>query len=88
MSFSYVIIYVITNTMGKLKIRQVGNSLGVILPAEILSKLRATEGDEVFVTETPNGVEFSLYNPDVAKQLEVAEAVMKENKEVLKKLAE
>jgi len=73
--------------MTKLKIRPVGNSLGVILPNEILEKLHCGEGDELFVTEGENGIELSPYNPELARQLELAEEVMRENRDVLRRLA-
>lgn len=73
--------------MTKLKIRSVGNSYGVILPAELLEKLRCGVGDELFVTDSPNGIELSPYNPELEKQLEVAEEIMRENRDVLRRLA-
>ena len=85
---SCVIIDVITKgRMTKLKIRSVGNSFGVILPAELLEKLRCGEGDELFVTDSPNGVELSPYNPELEKQLDIAEEIMRENRDVLRRLA-
>ena len=73
--------------MNKLKIRQIGNSFGVILPSEVLEKLRSKDGDELFVSESPNGVELSPYDPELEKQLSVAEEVMRENRDVLRKLS-
>jgi len=73
--------------MLKLKIRPVGNSLGVILPSELLEKLRSSEGDELFLNESANGFELSPFNPETAKQLELAEEVMRENRDVLRRLA-
>ena len=73
--------------MTKLKIRSVGNSFGVILPAELLEKLRCGEGDELFVTDSPNGVELSPYTPELEKQLDIAEEIMRENRDVLRRLA-
>ena len=73
--------------MKKLKVRAVGNSLGLILPAELLERLHCGEGDELYVSEGPNGIELSPYNPEVEKQLAVAEEVMRENREVLRRLA-
>lgn len=71
-----------------LKITAIGNSFGVILPKDILDKLRATKGDSLLVMETRNGVELSRYNAEVARQLEIAEKVMREDRDVLRKLAE
>jgi len=72
----------------KLKVTTVGNSTGVILPKELLEKLRIAKGDSLYVTETPRGVELSAYDEDFAAQMEVAEAVMREDRDVLRKLAE
>lgn len=71
-----------------LKLTTVGNSTGVILPKEILEKLRAKKGDSILVFETKNGIELSTYDPVVAKQMEIAERVMREDRDVLRKLAQ
>lgn len=71
-----------------LKITAIGNSFGVILPKDVLAKLRASKGDSVLVMETRNGVELSTYDAKVLKQMEIAENVMREDRDVLRKLAE
>jgi len=75
-------------SMGILKVTTVGNSVGVILPKEILERLRVTKGDSLYVIETKNGIELTSYNPEFAKQVEVAERVMREDRDALKKLAQ
>ncbi|MCA1589426.1 MAG: AbrB/MazE/SpoVT family DNA-binding domain-containing protein [Acidobacteria bacterium] len=72
----------------KLKVTTVGNSSGIILTKEMLGKLRVEKGDTIFVLETPNGLELTAYDPNVARQIEVAEKVMRKHRDVLKKLAE
>jgi len=72
----------------KLKVTTIGNSTGVILPREILEKLRVSKGDTLFAIETPKGIEITPYNPDVAEQLKLAEQVMREDRDALRKLAE
>ena len=74
--------------MLKLKVTTVGNSTGVILPKEILERLRVEKGDSLYVLETPNGVELTPYDPELAAQMTVAEQVMREDRDVLKKLSE
>jgi len=74
--------------MSTLKITTVGNSAGVVLPKEILQRLRVDKGDTLYVIETPGGIELTPYNPEFARQMEVAERVMREDRDVLKKLAE
>ena len=73
--------------MTNLKITTVGNSAGVILPKEVLAKLRVQKGDTLYTTETPNGIELSPYNPAFVEQMEAAENIMRKDRDVLKKLA-
>ncbi len=71
-----------------LKITTVGNSVGVILPKEVLSRLRVSKGDSVYVTETPKGIEITAYDERFVRQMEAGERVMKKHRDVLRKLAE
>jgi putative addiction module antidote len=71
-----------------LKLTTIGNSTGVVLPKEILSKLHVQRGDTLYAVETPGGIELTPYNPEFAEQMEAAEQVMREDRDVLKKLAE
>ena len=70
------------------KITTIGNSVGIILSKEVLAKLRVEKGDQVYITETPSGVELSAYRPDFAEKMEVAKRIMRENRDVLRLLAE
>ncbi len=72
----------------KLKVRKIGNSSGVIMNKEMLEKLRLEDGDFILAFETPNGFELTAFDPVVAKQMEVAEKVMREDRDVLRRLAE
>ena len=72
----------------KLKITAIGNSAGVILPKELLARLRVEKGDEIYALETPDGIRLTSYDPVFAAQMEVAERVMREDRAVLRKLAE
>jgi putative addiction module antidote len=74
--------------MGILKVTTVGNSVGVILPREILERLRVSKGDSLYVIETKQGIELTPYNPEFALQMEAAERVMREDRDALRKLAE
>lgn len=71
----------------KLKITAIGNSAGLILPRELLARLRVEKGDELFVVDTPDGIALTAYDPSRARELEVAERVMREDRNVLRKLA-
>lgn len=72
----------------KLKITTIGNSAGVILPKELLARLRLEKGDELYALETPGGIKLTTYDPQLAAQMEVAEKIMREDRQVLHKLAQ
>lgn len=72
----------------KLKITTIGNSAGVILPKELLARLRLEKGDDVYVLETPDGIRLTAYDPELAMQMEVAEQVMRNRRDLLRKLAQ
>ena len=71
-----------------LRLTGIGNSTGLILPREVLARLRVTKGDTLYLVETPTGFEVTPYNPEFARQMDVAERVMREDRDVLKKLGE
>ncbi len=70
-----------------LKIRKVGNSLGTTLPKEVLQKLRVSEGDSIFVTETPDGIHITAHNPDFEKAMEAYKKVSHKYRNALRELA-
>jgi putative addiction module antidote len=70
------------------KVTTIGNSAGIILSKEILERLRVSKGDILTVTETPDGVQLSTYEEKVARQLEISERIMKDNRNMLRKLAQ
>lgn len=74
--------------MSTLKLTTIGNSVGVVLPKDVLARLRVGKGDTLYAVETPNGVELTPYDPDFAAQMDAAEAIMREDRDLLKKLAE
>ena len=74
--------------MATVKLTTVGNSVGIVLPRELLARLRVNKGDTLYVIETPGGIELTPYQPDFARQMDLAEDIMRENRDVLKKLAE
>jgi putative addiction module antidote len=73
--------------MSALKLTQIGNSVGVILPKEVLARLKLEKGDTVFLTEHPNGIALSPNDPAFETQIEAARAVMKKRRAVLRELA-
>ena len=72
----------------KLKITTVGNSSGIILPKELLARLRLEKGDALYATELPDGIKLSPFDPKLATQMEAAERVMRRRRALLRKLAE
>ena len=72
----------------KLKITTIGNSAGVILPKELLARLRLEKGDELYALEIPDGLRLTVYDPELAAQMEVAEAVMRKERTLLRMLAD
>lgn len=72
---------------GKLKVRRIGNSLGVVLPKDVLAKLGAEEGAELTVVQTPNGVTLSMFDAEVAEQVEIGLDIMKRYRNALRELA-
>ncbi|MES0875142.1 AbrB/MazE/SpoVT family DNA-binding domain-containing protein [Sinimarinibacterium thermocellulolyticum] len=72
----------------KLRITTVGNSAGVVLPKELLARLRVEKGDTLYVTELPDGIKLQAYDPTFAQQMAVAEQIMREDRTVLRRLAD
>jgi putative addiction module antidote len=70
------------------KVTTIGNSVGIVLPKEVLNRLHVERGDVLYITDAPDGVRLSPYNDAFAQKLEALEQVMRENRDVLKKLAE
>ena len=71
-----------------LKITTIGNSVGIVLPREILERLRVKKGDTLYASETPNGIELTPFDEEFAEDMAIAEKVMHENRDLLRKLAE
>jgi len=70
------------------KITTVGNSAGIVLPKELLSHMNVEKGDTLYVTKTQDGILLVPYEECFATQMEAAREVMRENRDVLRKLAE
>jgi putative addiction module antidote len=73
--------------MVALKLRKVGNSVGVIFPQSTLDALRVSEGDTVYLTDAAEGCRITPYTPDFAAQMAVAEKIMKKRRDALRELA-
>ncbi len=74
--------------MLELKIRKIGNSLGVVLPKESLTRLKVKEGETLYFTETSDGgYRLTGYNENFSKQVLEAEKIMQEDKDLLRELS-
>lgn len=73
---------------GQLTIKKVGNSSAVFLPKDVLEKLQLTTGDEVNYTIDSEGIKLSPYDAEFLADMEMAEEIMREDRDVLHKLAQ
>jgi putative addiction module antidote len=74
--------------MVALKVRKIGNSLGLVLPKEVVSRLRAGEGDEVFLLEGPNNsYRLTPFDPAFQQKMEKAEEIMSRYRNTLNVLS-
>lgn len=73
--------------MIELKIRKIGNSLGVVLPKEALETLNAGEGDTLVLRKSTGDAALSLQDPEVDRLVELAEGIMEKRRKVLRALA-
>jgi putative addiction module antidote len=74
--------------MTTVKVRKVGNSLGVVLSKDVVAKLGVANGDDLFLIQTQDGFQITPYDPKFAEQISVAERIMKKRRTMLRKLAE
>lgn len=73
--------------MLKVKVTQVGNSMGILLPKEALNKMKVEKGDTLYLVEGPDGYAVTPYSQDFEEQMGVAEGVMKKYRNALRELA-
>jgi putative addiction module antidote len=73
--------------MHTLKLTQIGNSVGVILPKEVLARLKLEKGDSLHVTETPDGLQLTPYDPTFDEQLSLGREFMREYRDAFRALA-
>ncbi len=71
----------------ELKLRKIGNSVGIILPKEVLAHLNVAEGDSVTMTEAQDGVRLTASNPEFAKSMAVFESLNRRYRNTLRELA-
>ena len=73
--------------MTALKLTQIGNSVVVILPKEVLARLKLEKGDTVYLTDAANGVMLTPYSEEFETQMAQARRIMKQRRNVLRELA-
>jgi putative addiction module antidote len=71
-----------------LKLTQIGNSVGVVLPKEALVKLGVEKGDVIYLTEASGGaMQITPYDPEVARQIALGEEIMDDYRDTFRALA-
>src|SRR5882672_7655358 len=71
-----------------LQVRKIGNSIGLILPKELLARLKLKEGDKLHVVEqTERGLKLSPYDPKHAKAMDIARRSFRKYADTYKALA-
>jgi putative addiction module antidote len=73
--------------MHTLKLTQIGNSVGVILPKEVLARLNVEKGDMLYLTDSPDGMRLTPHDPVFSDQMQAARDIMKRRRAVLRELA-
>ncbi len=73
--------------MHALKLTQIGNSVGVILPKEVLALLKLGKGDTLYLTASPDGMRITPHDPVFEGQMQAARDIMKSRRAVLRELA-
>jgi putative addiction module antidote len=73
--------------MVELKVRKIGNSLGVVLPKEVIQRLNAAQGERLFLTEAPEGYKITPYDPLFEKKMVKAENIMRRYRNTLRALS-
>lgn len=73
--------------MHVLKLTRIGNSVGVVLPKEVLARLKLGKGEQLYVIETPEGITLTPYDPSIAEQVELGRDFMREYRDTFHALA-
>jgi putative addiction module antidote len=71
----------------KLKLTQVGNSVGTTFTKEALARLKVDKGDTLFLTESPDGYRLTPYDPEFEAQMDAARRIMRKRRNALRELA-
>lgn len=85
----YNIDYIVCSggSMPKLKVTTVGASAGIILNKEVMARLKVRKGDSLYLTDAPGGYRITPYDPDFERQMQLAEEIMHDDRDILKALS-
>lgn len=72
---------------GSLKVTRIGNSLGVILPREIIADLNVGKGDRLYLTKSPEGYRITRSDPDFERRMTLARRIMSRRHNALRELS-
>jgi putative addiction module antidote len=70
-----------------LHLTKIGNSVGAVIPREVLQRLNLEAGDDLYLTESPDGMRLTPYSPEFAEQMAVFDDIAKRRRSVLRELA-
>jgi putative addiction module antidote len=73
--------------MHQVKVTRVGNSLGVVLPKDVVERLGIVRGQQLSLSETANGIELSPFDPKFEEHMRMAEEIMDHYRDTLRELA-
>lgn len=73
--------------MHALKLTHIGSEVGVILPKEVMERLKLKNGDTLFLTELPDGLRLTAHDPAIDEQMAAAQKIMRDRRAVLRELA-
>ena len=73
--------------MRRVRVTQIGNLLGVVLPKEIVERLGIGRRQQLSLSETANGIELSPFDPEFEEQMRMAEDIMDRYRDTLRELA-
>lgn len=73
--------------MHKVKLTSIGTSTGIVIPKDVLTRLNVEKGDFLYLTEGPDGITVSPYDPELAEELELGRKFMGKYRETYRALA-
>jgi putative addiction module antidote len=69
------------------RVRKVGNSLGILLTKDVIEVLGVAEGDQLFAVRTPDGIRLTPFDPDFATAIESTRDYMRRHRDAMHELA-